>query len=268
MSSYFAYFKIKFLNEIQYKVAAIAGICTQIAWGAMYIMLYTVFLNNSSNKTMSISQMSTYIWLQQSLFMLFNIWSVDNNILEQIKDGSISMELLKPVELYKIWHAKTLGRKLALVILRVIPLFIICNILPLGIYGFSLPTDLKVGILFLITLILATLLVMSYIMLIYIAVIFTKSQRGIKMVFQLFAEFFSGLVIPLAFLPDVLINIIKFTPFYYMQNLPFNIYIGYTKDLKEIIFSIIVQILWIIVLTIFGKIVLKKKIKKIEIQGG
>ena len=39
MNYYFSYFKIKFLNEIQYKVAAFAGVCTQIAWGAMYIML-------------------------------------------------------------------------------------------------------------------------------------------------------------------------------------------------------------------------------------
>ena len=52
MSYYFSYLKIKFLNEIQYKVAAFAGICTQFAWGAMYIMLYSVFFlyfNNMYN---------------------------------------------------------------------------------------------------------------------------------------------------------------------------------------------------------------------------
>lgn len=86
MTSYFAYFKIKFLNEIQYKMAAIAGVLTQIAWGGMYIMLYTVFLSGTSNKTMSINQMSTYIWLQQGFYMLYNLWSIDTGIMEQIKD--------------------------------------------------------------------------------------------------------------------------------------------------------------------------------------
>ena len=105
-------------------------------------------------------------------------------------------------------------------------------------------------------------------MIIYIAVIFAKSSKGIKMVFQLFAEFFSGASIPLAFMPEFVINILKFTPFYYMQNLPFNIYIGYVTNDKEIIFSIIMQSLWIIILTTIGKSVLNKKIKKIEIQGG
>ena len=65
------------------------------------------------------------------------------------------MELIKPVKLYKIWHAKTFGRKVALVSLRLIPIVIICAILPLGEYGFSLPISIKAGILFLISLILS-----------------------------------------------------------------------------------------------------------------
>lgn len=178
------------------------------------------------------------------------------------------MELIKPVNLYQIWHAKTLGRKLALVILRIIPLVIICNILPLGIYGFSLPVSLEAGVLFVISLILSSLLVMAYIMIIYVAIIFAVSPKGIKMVFQLIAEFFSGLIIPLAFMPDKIVQILKFTPFYYMQNLPFNIYIGYVTDKKEILVSMIVQIMWIVLLTIIGKTLLNRKIKKIEVQGG
>ena len=76
------------------------------------------------------------------------------------------------------------------------------------------------------------------------------------------------MVIPIAFMPDNVIKVLRFTPFFYMQNLPFNIYIGYVTDEKEIFISIIMQIMWIIILTIIGKTVLSKKIRKIEIQGG
>ena len=96
----------------------------------------------------------------------------------------------------------------------------------------------------------------------------SNSPKGIKTVFHLIADFLSGLVIPLAFMPDKLVSFLKFTPFYYMQNLPFNIYIGYITDEKEILVSIIFQIIWIILLTVIGKELLEKKIKKIEIQGG
>ena len=61
---YIAYFKMKFLNEIQYKIAAIAGILTQFSWGFMYVMLYTAFLKEGTSDY-SVSQMCTYIWLTQ-----------------------------------------------------------------------------------------------------------------------------------------------------------------------------------------------------------
>ena len=66
---YLAYLKIKFLNEIQYKIAALAGVITQFAWGWMYIMLYTAFLKNGNANDYTISQMSTYIWLHQAFLM-------------------------------------------------------------------------------------------------------------------------------------------------------------------------------------------------------
>lgn len=53
---YLAYFRIKFLNEIQYKLAAFSGILTQFAWGGMLIMLYTSFLNNGSAAKVEITK--------------------------------------------------------------------------------------------------------------------------------------------------------------------------------------------------------------------
>ena len=83
--TYLAYFKIKFLNEIQYKIAAFAGILTQFAWGGMYIMLYSAFLADGSASDYTIPQMCTYIWLSQAFFALFNIWTLDKDIIESAR---------------------------------------------------------------------------------------------------------------------------------------------------------------------------------------
>ena len=93
---YMAYFKMKFLNEIQYKIAAIAGILTQFSWGFMYVMLYTAFLKEGTSDY-SVSQMCTYIWLTQAFFTMFNIWALDNEILDECRTGIISTELIKPL---------------------------------------------------------------------------------------------------------------------------------------------------------------------------
>ena len=94
------------------------------------------------------------------------------------------------------------------------------------------------------------------------------SSDGIKILFQLILEFFSGMVIPISFMPTKIATILKFTPFYYIQNITFNIYSGYMSNSKEILINLIMQVFWIIVLTILSKMIIKKRLSKITIQGG
>jgi len=265
---YLSYFKIKFNNEIQYKTAAIAGIITQFAWGAMYIMLYSTFLKNGSDTDMTISQMSTYIWLQQAFYMLYNTWSLEKDVLEGIQTGNVAMELIRPVNLYEIWHSKTLSKKIAMCTLRAIPLIIIIMLLPLGEYKMMLPTNFMAFILFCITFILSVLLMMSYVMIMYATIMYTIGSNGIKIIFQLANEFLGGAIIPISFMPEIMVRVLKFTPFYYMQNIPFNIYTGYYKNYNEIFLGIIIQIIWILILTILGKKLINRRVKKIVVQGG
>lgn len=265
---YLAYFKMKFLNEIQYKTAAIAGVLTQFAWGGMYIMLYTAFLKNGTSADYTIPQMATYIWLQQGLLILYNSWTVDKDTIEECETGQISMELVRPINLYSIWHAKTLGKKVAASLLRLIPIVIICSLPFLGQYKLMAPVNASAFILFLITLILSVILMMSNLLIMYIVIMKNMSSKGIRSAFRIVIEFLSGGDIPLAFMPELMIKIIKFTPFYYMQNVPFNIYNGYISNTNEIIEIIFIQIIWIIVLTFIGKISMSKQLKTIVVQGG
>lgn len=265
---YLAYFKIKFLNEIQYKIAALAGVITQFAWGGMYIMLYTTFLKNGTANDYTIAQMSTYLWLQQAFYALFHTHAKDKDIIEQCETGNIAMELVKPIDLYAIWHSKILGKRVATVLLRAIPILTICCIPLLGDYSLKAPVSLGAGALFIITLTLSAMLMMSYVMLMYIIIMKTMSSKGIKLTFQIIMEGLSGALIPIAFMPDIIIKIIKLTPFYYMQNVPFNIYNGYITNPYEIAKIIFLQIIWIAILTIVGKKMMKKQLSKIVVQGG
>lgn len=265
---YFAYFKMKFLNEIQYKIAALAGIATQFAWGGMYIMLYTTFLANGSSSDYTIQQMSTFLWLQQALLMLFNSWTVDKEIFEECESGQISMELIRPINLYSIWHARTFGKKVAATFLRMFPIIIICSLPFLGEYKLTPPVNIGAFIVFVITLMLSALILMSFIMLMYIVVMRNVSSKGVHLIFRIIIDFFSGATIPIAFMPDILVNILKYTPFYYMQNVPFNIYIGYISSPEEIAKIILIQIIWLIVLTTVGKKIMNNQLKKVVVQGG
>ena len=109
-------------------------------------------------------------------------------------------------------------------------------------YKLMLPVNFTAFALFLITFILSVFLMMSYAMLMYVTIMYTIGSNGVKIIFQLANEFFSGVIIPISFMPNVMQTILKFTPFYYMQNIPFNIYTGYYSNYQEIFFGIIIQI--------------------------
>lgn len=265
---YLSYFKIKFLNEIQYRTAAIAGASTQFVWAGMYIMLYTAFLKDGSASDFSVRQMTTYIWLQQAFFAFFNIWNVDKEIEEQCRLGDIATELVKPISLYSIWHAKSLAKKTAMVALRALPILVFAMMPFLGEYQLMGPASALSLIISIITMILSVLVMLSFIMIMYGVILKTVTSNGIKTMFGLVMDFAAGALIPIPFMPETLINILKFTPFYYMQNVTFNIYNGYINSAGEIAKILILQICWIILLTYIGKRIINKQIVKVVVQGG
>ena len=267
MKEKFAYFKIRFNEQIQYKASAFAGIMTQFAFGAMYLMIYSTFMKNG-NTDMTIPQMAAYIWLGQAFLELLQTWNIEKDIFEQIRTGNIVMDLVKPSDIYNMWYYKSLVRKLARLILRMVPLLIITALPIWGEYRFMIQTNPRLLILSIISLFFTLLLNMSYIMLIYAFSMIFISSLSIRQVMRILLEIGSGLVIPLPFMPDWVISILKCTPFYYFQNISFSIYIGYMTNPKEIAINLVMQVIWVIALTFVGKAIVKNRLTKLVVQGG
>ena len=62
MRTYFSIFKLKFINSLQYRVSALAGLATQICFGLMYVLLFTAFYKMGNIPDIfSYSQIITYL---------------------------------------------------------------------------------------------------------------------------------------------------------------------------------------------------------------
>lgn len=267
MRAYLSFFKIRFVNGLQYRAAAYAGIATQFAWGFMYIMLYHSFYkSNPSAIPMDIKDLSTYIWLQQSFLALFMTWFLDNDIFDSISSGNVAYEICRPLDIYNMWFTKTIAIRLSKTLLRCFPILIIASLLK-DTYRFNMPQSSIAFLLFLISLIIGARVVAAYCMLIYIFTFYTVSPMGIRMTMVMIADFFSGGLVPLPLLPDWLTKYIYLSPFAAMQNAPFRIYSGNIPT-NEAVVTIILQIFWAIVLIGVGKIAIGKAIKKVVVQGG
>jgi ABC-type uncharacterized transport system, permease component len=267
MRGYISFFKIRFIQGLQYRSAAYAGIATQFAWGFMYIMMYqTFYKSNPKMIPMEFSQLASYIWLQQAFLALFMTWFLDNDIFALITNGNVAYELCRPLDIYTTWFAKNCAVRLSKAILRCFPILIIAFFLPEP-YKFSLPSSFTAIFLFIISMILAFIVVVAYCMLVYIFTFYTISPMGVRMALVMTADFFSGGLVPLPFLPDWLTRYIYVSPFAAMQNVPFRIYSG-NIAIQEGISTIILQLIWAMVLIILGRFVLTKALKRVVVQGG
>ena len=267
MKAYYSLFRMRILKGLQYRVAALAGIATQFFWGFMYIMIYEAFYKSTSNtQPISLHQLVQVIWLQQSFLVFVMLWFRDNELINLITSGNIAYELTKPVDLYKFWYAKLIAQRLSGAVLRCFPIIIVASFLPYP-YGFSLPPSFLSFILFLMTLLLGLVLITAISMLIYISIFYTMSGTGSLLIFSILGDFFSGLVLPVPLMPEWLKRVVYILPFRYTCDLPFRIYAG-NIGTKEAVISIFIQIVWITVLILTGKLWINKALKRVVVQGG
>ena len=266
MSGYLRYFKTELIMGLQYKAAAISGLCTQIFWGILYCLLYEAFYSHASIDAISFKEIICYVWLMQSFFTLIYIRVNDSEILEKIKSGTVAYELCRPYSLYFWWYVKLLSKKYAAVTLRCLPVLIISFLLPKP-YRLLLPISLEAFVLFVISLILGSFVVVGLCMIIHSITFFTFYSKVITSIVCSIGELLSGFAIPVPLLPTFLVNITKYMPFRLIGDASFRIYSGNISIIgaKEII---ILQIIWIIILIIVGNLLVNKALKKVCIQGG
>jgi ABC-2 type transport system permease protein len=101
----------------------------------------------------------------------------------------------------------------------------------------------------------------------YIAAFYTIHSSGIRAMASSIALILSGHIIPLPFFPENILRAVELLPFASMQNIPLFIYSGYW-DTQEASTRIIIQAAWIIIFYISGKLLMRKTLKKVVVQGG
>ncbi|MDE7327333.1 MAG: ABC-2 family transporter protein [Lachnospiraceae bacterium] len=267
MKKYLSFFRLRFLMGVQYRAAALAGIVTQFAWGFMEIMIFSAFYRADATAfPMSLSATASYIWMQQAFLAFFAAWMMEGEIFDSIVNGNITYELCRPVDIYNMWFARSLAIRTSRAVLRCFPILFVAGFLPAP-YGLGAPADGLHFLLFVLTLLLGLAVTVSFCMLIYVLTFFTISSQGLRMLFLSSMEFFAGAVIPLPFFPKKVQYVMELLPFAAMQNVPLRIYSGSMTE-AEMKRAIILQVFWLIVVTVAGKVLCRAALKKVTVQGG
>ncbi|MCL2406656.1 MAG: ABC transporter permease [Defluviitaleaceae bacterium] len=267
LKPYKALFRIRFTNSLQYRAAAVAGLVTQFVWGFMYILAFAAFYNsNPAAFPMTLQQTVSYVWMQQAFIAVFFIWMYENSIFEAVESGQVAYEMVRPMDLYGRWFTMTTANRLSRAVLRCIPILIVAFILPEP-YRLVLGGGAIKHVLFLLSMILSLCVVVSFSMLIYISAFHTVNSMGTRIVVGVAGDFFAGGYIPIPFFPDFLRTVIELSPFGAMQNMPLLIFNGYLTG-NAIARGMLLQVFWIAVLVLAGRLWMRRSLKKVIVQGG
>jgi ABC-2 type transport system permease protein len=264
---YYSAFRIRLLNNLQYRIAALAGLATQFFWGFMMIMILLAFYRSSdAAPPMTPAQTACYIWLQQAFLVFVALWYRDMDLFGLITSGNVAYELCRPTSLYWLWYVRLLAQRMAGGALRCLPVLLAAFLLPRP-YGLVLPPSLAAGLLFLVTLTLGLFVNVGISMFIYILTFRTLSPVGSLLLIGTAGEFCAGLILPLPLMPDWLQKILLFLPFRLASDLPFRTWSGHLS-IQAAEQGVLWQLAWLIVLTLTGKLAMDRTLRRLVVQGG
>ena len=267
MRKYLSFFRLRFSMGLQYRTAALAGIVTQFFWGFMEIMVFRAFYEAEPEQfPVAFEAMVSYVWLQQAFLAFFAVWMLNGEIYNTIMEGNIAYELCRPIRIYDMWFSKEAANRMARAVLRCFPILLVAVFLPEPFRLLAPASFLHFG-LFLLTMLLGLWVTVAFCVLIYITAFFTISPIGLCMLFTSITELLAGAIIPLPFFPERIQRVLELLPFASMQNVALRIYSG-SMSTPEMERAILLQGIWLVTLTLTGKMVCNAAEKKVTIQGG
>ena len=271
LAPYMAVLSARYRMLLQYRAAAVAGFATQLFWGAIRLMILAAFYAAATApQPMTMPELVTYIWLGQALLGMLP-WNIDGEFALQVRDGSVVYELLRPLDLYHFWFARTLAFRTAPTTLRCLPMLLFAMlVLPavgLDAWAMRPPPSLAAGVWFGVSLAAAALLTTALTMLMHISLLWTISGQGIDRLVPSVVLLLSGMLIPLPLFPDWLQPVLNLQPFRGLVDVPFRIYSG-NIPFNTAVWDVAQQLLWVVLLIWFGRSLLSRGTRTLVIQGG
>lgn len=271
MSVYWELFKVVFQQNLQYRVAAVAGAFTNIAFGFFRLFLLTAFYSAAgAAQPMQLSALYSYLWFGQVLFGVLPITGMIGGDAEEIRSGAVAYRLTRPISLFGLYYARVLGQKVSVLFTRsaiqVAVLFICLPLLGLSRYGMRAPDVVFLPWL-LLSLVLAVALSAALQTFTYMTGFWTISTRGSATLAYALVGLFSGLLVPLSFFPPAFRAVAYALPFRGVYDTPAMIYNG-AFTVAQLLAGLGMQVVWLGMLILAAAGLARAGAARIEIAGG
>ncbi|OQX53113.1 MAG: hypothetical protein B5M53_07365 [Candidatus Cloacimonas sp. 4484_209] len=245
------------LNHIlSFLTIALPFVFVILLWKKVFIYVYDI-------KGFTLSDIITYYFFSILLQDLMYV-GVNWEILMDIKDGKLSLYLVKPIKYPVAMFFIRLGVN--------IPYFL-SGLIILSFYliwikeYFIFQTNFVILGLFFLTTFLAFVLAYIFTFTFSILSFWLEEISGVNLLINVFMPILTGLVLPLSMFPSRISSILKILPFRYTLNFPIVVYLGKLST-YQVKTGILIQIFWILSGVVIAHLLWSKGLKRYQAVGG
>ena len=260
---YLAFARKSFQRRMQYRVANLAGLTTNFFFLLVQIFVYAAFYAVSTEpQPLSLDEIITYFIFCQASLMLMPLWG-GSDISNTLKDGTVALQLTKPIDFQTYWFADEFGKACYYLIMRSLPTVLLGSLF----LKIVVPQESIAFIGFAISMLVAMSLSALMTIVVYSTAFWTLDATGVSQISHTLITFFSGMLVPIALWPDWLANVAGWLPFKSLIDVPFSIYLGKITGVAVWV-AIGQQMAWSLFFVGLGRFILGRGFSRLVIQGG
>lgn len=253
------------MDSLQFRMGTILMlVCNLLYLVMVYYLWKAIFAGAGSDivNGMTFSDTMIYLVFASSLFGFMEMW-LPWNMGTDIKEGKIIVDLLKPIAYPTYSFFKVIGNCIMRLFTTFLPTAVVVYFVSEGaiylgwnIAWFIISAFISLIINFYINFMIGTVCM------------YTESIWGINIMKEVIVGLLSGSVVPLAFFPDVLGDVVMFLPFQAIINSPLELLLHSEYGLAEITSVLAIQLFWLIVLHFLANWFFKVSVRRITVNGG
>jgi ABC-2 type transport system permease protein len=249
-----------FMRNMQYKVAHLINNAASAIFGFVFIAIWVGVLQGKENGSpYDVMDMTYYIAAVQCLLWLSGFLTAGLNIHNGVRNGAISLELVRPTNYFLYVTSQEAGRLVYNFFFRSIPIGLVFAIT----VGFYVPQHLSSYLFICISVLLAIMISINLHYLVGISACWTTEVDWAHFVNFTLLVGLGGQMVPIDFLPAPLSTLTQYLPFAGAIYYPVMIFLEKTSN--DVIW---IQLFWAIVLTLLNLWITERARQKLEIQGG
>lgn len=263
LQPYFHIARIRLISQLAYRFDVIIIFLSNIVMLLTQVFLWrSVYAGKGLVAGVSESQMITYAVFSTLMGLLMHT-TVQDIIVQKVVTGEIAIDFLKPVNPLLNWMSDDIGSNISMFCLNSIPIAL------LSIFFFKpvLQLNLVSALLIIPAVMLSFAILWAMFAVIGLLAFWFMELGNLGIVQGQVIRLLAGSFIPLWFFPDWVQNISRFLPFQYIAQFPLSIFIGKLSN-REIVNGLLIQLLWLALITLTTYIIWKKAQKHVLVQGG